>query len=235
MRNGRRTAVALLMVAVWGTAARPAFGASAGEKAAQAGVLVAQDLASDWAPTDHHPVLTPKLEKRATRVPSCGSWTEFRTAISETTNHRSPGFASSSRQIANQSAVFSSARAASEALRAMRDASVKTCLTYLYQRGLQRTLRTDPVSGQPVRFASVAFQPLSNLRDLGDEAVAYAGTLRMDLADGGAQQMQLGILAVRAGRAVNIYSFAAPYDDEISATLGPAIASTVARAQAALG
>jgi hypothetical protein len=212
----------------------PAHAAPANGEIAEAGTLVERDLPTDWAPSTDV-MLHPRIEKGAKRVAMCESWRAFRSATSTATNARSEAFVSAAQQIANQSSVFNSAGAAREAIRAARDASVKACLTSVYQKGLAKDLEADPVSGRPVDFLTVSFSPLADSSNLGDETAGYSGTLRMDLADGTTQVMLLGLLAVRHGKAVITYSFASPYDAELSPTLGAAIQSTLTRTEAALG
>jgi hypothetical protein len=68
--------------------------------------------------------------------------------------------------------------------------------------------------------------PVTDVR-IGDEAVAYQGTVDVGFKDGTSQSVGLGIVSVRVGKAVAGYSWTS--DSDISAALQPAIVQSVTR------
>ena len=77
---------------------------------------------------------------------------------------------------------------------------------------------------------NTSIAPVADVR-IGDEAVAYQGTVDVGFKDGTTLTIGLGIVSARVGDAVVGYSWTS--DTDISATLQPAIVKSVSRLQRA--
>jgi hypothetical protein len=98
--------------------------------------------------------------------------------------------------------------------------------TAIYRKELEK----EPKTAKQLKSITTNLGRQDGIR-LGDAAVVYQGTVDVSLKNGAKQTVGLGLVAVRAGRALAGYSYT--FDQDISAALQPAIVASVTRLQRA--
>lgn len=216
--------------------AGPATAATSDAQIAKAGVIVASDLPTTWTSSPPDNSGNKQVEKIAAKVPSCKQYLAFSKANKGTTNAESRDFSLGDDDLSNKAFVYKSNAAASKAMKAIGATNVADCLTTVFQKVLDAQIASDPASARTVKSATASIEPVTALTGVGDDAVGYAGGLDIQLTDGTAQQLLLGVLAVRNGRALTTFSFSAPPTDSAFTTvLDNAINASLTRTQDVLG
>ena len=126
--------------------------------------------------------------------------------------------------------VFPSTDRAVAAITTFRDARITGCLERLFTAIYRKELEKEPKTAKQLKSITTNLGRQDGIR-LGDDAVVYQGTVDVSLKNGAKQTVGLGLVAVRAGRALAGYSYT--FDQDISAALQPAIVASVTRLQRA--
>jgi len=232
----RMLSFAIAGTAAIGLLAGPVGAATSDAQIAKAGTIVASDLPATWTSKAPDNSSNKKVEKIAAKVPSCKSYLAFTKANQGTTNAESRDFSQGDDDLSNKAFVYKNNAAAQTAMRAISASNVSDCLTTVFQKVLDAQIASDPASRKTVKSAAASIEPVADLPGVGDDAVGYAGGLNIQLTDGTAQQLLLGVLAVRNGRAVTTFSFSAPpADSGFTSVLDNAIDASITRTQDALG
>ena len=122
--------------------------------------------------------------------------------------------------------VYPSPAKATAAVHTFADRRLPDCLDALFRSVFTLQLqKTTSLAGQ-LQSVDTSIAPVTDVR-IGDEAVAYQGTVDVAFKDGTRQTIGLGIVSVRVGKAVSGYSWTS--DTDISAALQPAIVQSVTR------
>jgi len=234
-RSVRLTALPLAAFLTIALAAGPAAAAKSDTQIAKAGVLVASDLPNTWTSSPPDNSGSKQVEKIAAKVPSCKEYLAFSKANKGNTNAESRDFSLGDDDLSNKAFVYKSNAAAQKAMQAIGASDVADCLTQVFQKVLDRQIASSPKSAKTVKSATASIAPVSDLTGVGDDAVGYAGGLDIQLTDGTDQQLLVGVLAVRTGRALTTFSFSAPPTDSgFSTVLDSAITASTTRTKDAL-
>lgn len=225
-RIGRALLGALLAGSVVVAGAAPATAAPSDKEIARAGVLVRSDFPSDWTSSTRGQTSGAELDAAADQVESCRPYLAFSRANKKNPRAKSPNFDHEQSNVTNTISVYPSTAKASAALRMLSDPGLPDCLQRLYSSNSERQLAKDDT----VTSVSAAIAPVTDVR-IGDEAVAYQGTVDIAMKDGTTQTIGVGIVSARVGDAVAGYSWTS--DTDVSATLQPAIVKSVNRLQRA--
>jgi hypothetical protein len=225
----RRTALVLLAIVVLLVLAPPGAGAaSSDQQLARAGVLVASDFPTGW--TQHARAKTPDaaLDAAAARIPSCKPFLVFSKVNRKNPRAKSPNFDRGQSNVTNTVSVFASTAKAEAAMGTFSDPRMPDCLQELFESVYEQQLKHDAKTGAQVTSVTTAIAAVPEVH-IGDQAVAYQGTVDVGLKNGTTETVGLGFAAARVGQAVS--GFAWSSDTDISATLQPAIVASVKRLQ----
>ncbi|HEY3670131.1 MAG TPA: hypothetical protein VGN51_04285 [Acidimicrobiia bacterium] len=226
----RRAIASALLVGggLLGTSVPPATAASASDQSlAKAGVLVGSDFPADWTQSTRGQTSDKALDAAAAKVVACKPFLAFSKANRKNPRAKSPNFDHDQSNVTNTASVYPSAGKAKAAIHTFGDPRLPDCLDALFRAVFTQQLKR---SSNAAKIASVdtSIAPVADVR-IGDEAVAYQGTVDVGLKDGTHESIGLGIVSVRVGKAVAGYSWTS--DTDISATLQPAIVQSVGRLQ----
>jgi hypothetical protein len=224
----RRTLfVVLLATGVVATTAVPGTAAeSSDQQIARAGVLVRADFPTGWKSSTRAPTADTSFDATAAQVPSCTPFLTFSRANKSRPRARSQNFDHAQSHVTNAVSVYPSTAKATVAMRTFSDPRLPDCFQKVYSAVYERQLAKN----DQITSVSAAVAPVADVR-IGDEAVAYQGTLAVALADGTTQTIGIGVVTARVGDAVVGYSWTS--DTDISAALQPAIVQSVNRLQKA--
>jgi len=226
--------VVVCVAAVFATAAAgtttTAAGASADQQLARSGVLQPTDFPAGWQQTPRGPTSDSALDAQAAKIPSCKPFRAFTATNRRQPRAQSENFDEGQSSVTNTVSVFPSTTQAVAAIATFRDARVPGCLERVFTAVYRKELAMKPKTAKRLKSVTTTLGRENGIR-LGDEAVVYQGTVDVGLKDGTTLTTGLGLVAVRAGRALAGYSYTS--DKDISAALQPAIVATVTRLQRA--
>jgi hypothetical protein len=205
-----------------------AAAATTDKQLARAGVLVLSDFPAGWTTSARAKTPDAELDAAATKIATCKPFIAFGKANKMNPRAKSPNFDQSQSNVTNTVSVYPSDTKAESAIRTFSDQRMPDCLQKLFNTVYEQQLRKDPKTKAQVTSATTSIGAVPDVR-IGDEAVAYQGTVDVGLKDGTTQTIGIGFAATRVGKAVAGFSWTS--DTDISATLQPAIVTSVKRLQ----
>ena len=222
--------VAALFATAAGETTTTAAGTSTDEQLARTGVLQQTDFPAGWQQTARGPASDTELDAQAAKIPSCKPFRTFSATNRRQPRAKSENFDQGQSSVANTVSVFPSTDRAVAAITTFRDARITGCLERLFTAIYRKELEKEPKTAKQLKSITTNLGRQDGIR-LGDDAVVYQGTVDVSLKNGAKQTVGLGLVAVRAGRALAGYSYT--FDQDISAALQPAIVASVTRLQRA--
>jgi hypothetical protein len=217
------------MLAVGGSAGATAAAATSNPKdVARAGVLRRSDFPAGWEQHPRQSSSDNELDNRAAKITSCKPFLAFTKANKKNPRATSPNFDLDQADVNNTVSVFPSATKATAAMQTFTDTRLPGCLEKLYAAESTAQLAKTKKVAKQLQSVKVDIARLDGVQ-LGAEAIAYQGTVKVTLKDGTLTTIGLAVIAVRVDDAVAAYSYTA--DTDISAALQPAIVSSVSRLQ----
>ena len=223
----RRLGLTLLTVASLGALAAPGAGAATTDKQiARAGVLVQTDFPEGWTTSARAKTPDAVLDAAAARIVSCKPFVAYSKANKKSPRAKSPNFDHAQSNVTNAVSVFPSEAKAKATIRMFSDSRMPDCLQKLFNTLYGQQLRKDERTADKVTTVTTSIAEVPDVR-VGDEAVAYQGTVDVGFKDGSTQTIGIGFAATRVGHALAGYSWTS--DADISATLQPAIVKSVSR------
>ena len=212
------------------TTAVPASAGPSDLQVARTGTLVRADFPTGWTQGKRSQMPDAELDAAAAQVESCAPFLAFSKANRQNPRARSPKFAHDHSDVANTVSVYPSTAKATAAMRTFSDPQLPDCLQPLFSSVFEQQLAKDKDVADLIASVNTVIAPVTDLR-IGDEAIAYQGTVDITDKDGTVQTIGLGIVSARVDDAVVSYSWTS--DTDISATLQPAIVKSVNRLQRA--
>lgn len=219
--------VALVIGATSGAAASGATTANA-KQVAQAGLLRLSDFPTGWKQSPRESSSDKELDARAAKIASCTAFLAVSKANKKNPRATSPAFDQAQAHVTNTVSVYPSAAKATVTMHTFADAKLPDCLDKLFSAEFKAQLAEKPQVAKQLGSVKADVGRLDGV-EIGDEAVAYEGTIDVGLKDGTVTTIGLAIIAVRVDNAIAAYSYTA--DTDISAALQPAIVSSVSRLQ----
>lgn len=210
--------------------AAPAIAAPSDKEIARAGVLVRSDFPSDWTSSTGVQTSDAALDAAADQVESCRPFLAFSRANKKNPRAKSPNFDHGQSNVTNTVSVYPSTAKASASLRMLSDPGLPDCLQRLFSSIFERQLAKQSDVADQIIAVNTSIAPVTDVR-IGDEAVAYQGTVDIAMKDGTTRTIGLGIVSSRVGDAVAGYSWKS--DTDVSVILQPAIVKSVNRLQRA--
>jgi len=198
------------------------------KQVARAGVLVQSDFPTGWTTKARAKTPDSVLDAAAAKIASCKPFIAFSKANKNNPRAKSPNFDHEQANVTNTVSVYASDTKAEASIRTFSDARMPECLQKLFNAVYEKQLEQDKKTAAQVTSVTTAIAPVADVR-IGNEAVAYQGTVDIGLKDGTTQTVGIGFAATRVGKAVAGYSWTS--DTDISATLQPAIVTSVKRLQ----
>jgi hypothetical protein len=221
--------IALLVVA--SSRAVPATAAATSDaELGRTGVFVASDFPADWTQSKRAKSSDAALDGAAANIASCRPFLAFSQANRKYRQARSANFSVGSSTVTNAVSVFPSPEKATATIETFTDPRMPACLEKLFDASYRAQLKHDPKTKKTVTSVHTSINAVPDVR-IGDEAVAYQGTVDIGLTDGTTQTVGLGFATTRVGKVLAGYSWTS--DADISAALQPAIVKTTGRLQAA--
>ena len=225
----RRVQFVLCAVALFVALVAPVAGAATTDKQlARAGVLVQSDFPSGWEASARAKTSDAALDAAAAKVVSCKPFLAFSKANRRNPRAKSPNFEQGQSNVTNSVSVYGSTAKAESAMATFADSRMPDCLQKLFNAEYEKQLERDEKTAAQVTSVNTAIAAVPDVR-IGDQAVAYQGTVDIGLKDGTTETIGLGFAASRVDKAVSGYSWTS--DTDISATLQPAIVASVTRLQ----
>ena len=191
-------------------------GTSTDEQLARTGVLQQTDFPAGWQQTARGPTSDTELDAQAAKIPSCKPFRTFSATNRRQPRAKSENFDQGQSSVANTVSVFPSTDRAVAAITTFRDARITGCLERLFTAIYRKELEKEPKTAKQLKSITTNLGRQDAIR-LGDAAVVYQGTVDVSLKNGAKQTVGLGLVAVRAGRALAGYSYT--FDQDISAAL----------------
>ena len=222
--------VAALFATAAGATTTTTAGTSTDEQLARTGVLQQTDFPAGWQQTARGPTSDTELDAQAAKIPSCKPFRTFSATNRRQPRAKSENFDQGQSSVTNTVSVFPSTDRAVAAIATFRDARITGCLERLFTAIYRKELEKEPKTAKQLKSITTNLGRQDAIR-LGDAAVVYQGTVEVSLKNGAKQTVGLGLVAVRAGRALAGYSYT--FDQDISAALQPAIVASVTRLQRA--
>jgi hypothetical protein len=216
-------AIAGLTLASLSVAAQAATTGRAGDaQIAKQGALVVSDFPSDWTPKKATSSSDAATEKVAATIPDCKQYIGFEKTLKKLPRAKSPDFdlQNSNSSISNTADVFKNAKSATAAMKIFGSSTTESCINKLFSKLV--TTKDVTVAGQ-IKQVQLT---------VGDQSIAYAGTITATPTGGAPQTLRLSVFAIRAGRGVNAYNYVA--DSDQSSVLSAAVNSSMRRFEAAL-
>lgn len=231
----RRVAVGagLVTALVAGALAGPAVpgvAAPSAEEVASAGVLVQSDFPSGWTQSTRGQTSDAAQLAAGEKIASCAPFVAVSKANRRNPRAKSPNFDHEQSDVTNTVSLYPSTAKAVAAIGMLADARLPGCLEKLFSSVFERQLAKDAGVRNQIVSVDTSIAPVADVR-IGDQAVAYQGTVDVVLKHGSTQTIGLGVVTARVGRALVGYSWTS--DTDISSTLQPAIVASVQRLQAA--
>jgi hypothetical protein len=225
----RRLVLTLLTLGPFGALAAPSAAATGSDQQiARAGVLVQSDFPTGWTTSARAKTPDAELDAAAARVGSCKPFLAFSRANKKNPRAESPNFDHEQSNVTNTVSVYPSETTAKASIHTFSDSRMPKCLQKLFNAEYGKQLRKDERTASQVKTVTTSIAQVPDVR-IGDEAVAYQGTVDVGFKDGSTQTIGIGFAATRVGDAVAGYSWTS--DSDISATLQPAIVTSVSRLQ----
>jgi len=179
-----------------------------GDKAvAQAGVLAADDFASDWQAQRPDPVDN-DVERIAQGIPICRGYLALRTAAHQNPRAKSQDFVRGDDQVSNTVNVFSTTTAATAALAAVRKPAVVRCLRIVFDKAIRANIAADQATRKQIAGLDILVDRL-DAPTAGDEVVAFEVVITVRTKAGAASAVYLDQEFVRVGRAIDSLNFQA--------------------------
>ncbi len=227
-----RRALLIVLVATGAVVSTAVPGRAAGsseQQIARAGVLVRSDFPSGWKSSTRGQTSDAALDAAAKQVASCQPFLAFSKANKTNPRAKSPNFDHEQSNVTNAVSVYPSTAEAIAAIHVFSDSRLPDCFQRLFSSIFERQLAKGANADQ-ISSVNTSIAPVSDVR-IGDEAVAYQGTVDVGFKDGTTLTIGLGVVSARVGDAVIGYSWTS--DTDISAALQPAIVKSVNRLQKA--
>ena len=224
------TVAAVFVTAAAETTTTTSAGTSTDEQLARTGVLQRTDFPADWQETARGTTSDKALDAQAATIPTCKPFRTFSATNQRQPRAKSENFEEGQSNVANTVSVFPTTDRAVAAITTFRDARIAGCLQRLFTAVYRKQIEKTPKTAKQLKSVTTTLGRENGVR-LGDDAVVYQGTLDVRLKNGTQQVIGLGLVAVRAGRALAGYSWTS--DKDISAALQPAIVASVTRLQRA--
>jgi hypothetical protein len=223
----RRVVLTLLTVASLGALAAPGAGAATTDKQiARVGVLVQADFPEGWTTSARAKTPDAALDAAAARIVSCKPFVAYSKANKANPRAKSPNFDNAQSNVTNAVSVFPSEARAKATIHTFSDSRMPDCLQKLFNTLYGQQLRKDDRTADQVTTVTTSIAEVPDVR-VGDEAVAYQGTVDVGFKDGTTRTIGIGFAVTRVGQALAGYSWTS--DTDISATLQPAIVKSVSR------
>jgi hypothetical protein len=224
---GVMTAVVVGTAAAGGAATR-----ADDEQIAEAGVLVATDFPAGWTSSPSDSSRDEEVEEVAAGIPSCKRYLSLRATGKKQARAESDSFELGDSDLENTVAVFTSTASANAAMKLVRHASIPKCMSELYTTLLETEIAQDPETRDVITGVSVDIDP-ATIGPVGDAAHLYDGTLSLSANDGSEVTFGIGLVAVRAGRAISLFSYQVD-SAAVAELVGSLVAETVERLDTAL-
>ena len=170
------------------------------------------------------------MDAAAAKIAKCKQFLAFSKENRKNPRAKSPNFELAQSSVTNTVSIFPSTSRASAAMRTLGDTGVPACLEKLFGALFKVQLAKDKKVSRQLVSVKVDIGRLAGVQ-IGDEAIAYEGTVDVSLKDGTVTTIGLALIAVRVAGAIDAFSYTA--DTDISAALQPAIVASVSRLQAA--
>jgi hypothetical protein len=213
------------------TGASAAAAASASDaQLGRAGVLVASDFPAGWTESKRAKSSDTALDAAAAKIASCKPFVAFSKANRKYRRAQSANFDLASSTVTNAVSVYPSAAKAAAVITTFTDERMPACLEKLFDASYQAQLKQNPKTAKTVTSVHTSIAGVPDVH-IGDQSIAYQGTVDIGLTDGTTQTVGLGFAAARVGQALAGYSWTS--DADISAALQPAIVKSAGRLQAA--
>jgi hypothetical protein len=223
--------LAVVVLAVLAVTAAPASAAtSADQRLAQTGVLQPSDFPAGWQQSARSPDSDAVVDRQAGKITSCQAFTAFAAANKKNPRARSRTFGLGQSDVTNTVSVYPTTAKAQAAVAIFRNATLPQCLDRLFTVVFKQQLAKNQAVAKQLQSVTTDIALEAGIR-LGDDAVAYQGTVNVGLKNGTTQTIGLGFITVRVGTALAGYSYTT--DTDISAALQPAIVASVTRLQRA--
>jgi hypothetical protein len=212
------------------TAAPGTAAASSDQQIARAGVLVRSDFPAGWTRSTRGQTSDTALDAATAKVASCDPFVAFTKLNRKNPRAKSPNFDHDQSNVTNAVSVYPSTAKAVTAIETLADSRLPDCYQRVYSSVTERQLAKNKTYADKIASVDTSIAPVSDVR-IGDQAVAYQGTISVTFKDGSRQTIGVGIASARVGDAVVGYSWTS--DADISAALQPAIVKSVSRLQRA--
>ena len=193
--------VAALFATAAGETTTTTAGTSTDEQLARTGVLQQSDFPAGWQQTARGPTSDTELDAQAAKIPSCKPFRTFSATNRRQPRAKSENFDQGQSSVANTVSVFPSTDRAVAAITTFRDARITGCLERLFTAIYRKELEKEPKTAKQLKSITTNLGRQDGIR-LGDAAVVYQGTVDVSLKNGAKQTVGLGLVAVRAGRAL---------------------------------
>jgi hypothetical protein len=217
----------VLGVGLLGAMATPAIAAASSDQiVAKAGVLVGSDFPAGWTQSTRGQTSDKTLDAAAAKVATCKPFLAFSRVNQQQPRAKSPNFDLQQANVTNTVSVFPSNAKATAAVHTFADRRMADCLDALFRSVFTQQLKKTSSLADQLVSVHTSIAPVTDVR-IGDQAVAYQGTVDVGFKDGASQSVGLGMVSVRVGNAVAAYSWTS--DTDISAALQPAIVQSVTR------
>jgi hypothetical protein len=227
-------ACAGLMTVVVAGAATAAGAASRAddEQIAEAGVLVSTDFPAGWTSTPRDSSNDERVEEVAGKIPSCKRYLKLRATGRKQPRAESDSFELGDSDLQNTVAVFPSTSSANAAMKVVRHASIPKCMSELYTTLLETEIASDPETRDVITEVAVNIEP-ARISPVGDAAHLYDGTVVLTANEGTEVTFGIGLVAVRADRAVSLFSYQVD-SSAVAELVGGLVAKSVGRLDTAL-
>lgn len=225
-RLARVIAVLAAVVITLAVGAGPAAAASDRQIAA-AGVIVASDLPATWVASPPDISGDKEALARAAKTPGCTDYVRFARANQGTTKAASASYTLDDQLISNKSYVYQQPAGADRTMVAISAPTVGGCLGRVFEQTIGAQLETNKRQQRVITGVNVIIAPV-DFQAVGDDTVAFDGTVTITLKDKSTQELLVGLLVVRIDRVVTTYSLSTPpaaaavqtpFADAVSATL----------------
>ncbi len=193
---------------------------------AQAGVLRLADFPTGWQQRPRGSTTDKEMDAAAARIDACTPFLAFSEVNRRNPRAKSPNFDLAQSNVTDTVSVFPSTAKARAAMKTFADARYPACLDKLFRAVFEVQLRKDQNVAKQLVSVKAHMRRLAGVA-IGDDAVAYEGTVAVGLEDGTAKTIGLGAISVRVDDVLAGYAYST--DADISGALQPAIVSSVSR------
>ncbi len=233
----RLTRVIAVVAAVASTLAATAGPAAAASDRliAAAGIIVATDLPATWVASPPDIASEQQALARAAKTPGCREYVRFARANQTTTKAASANYTLDDQLISNRSYVYEQPAAAERTMAAISGPTVGGCLGRVFEQTIGAQLETNKKQQRAITGVNVIIAPV-DFQAVGDDTVAFEGTVTITLTDKSTQELLVGLLVVRIDRVVTTYSLSTPPDTAAAVQIpfADAVSATLVRTARAL-